>query len=570
MAEPYIIAIDFGTTYSGYAYSLTSRQADVDPHVHLWGSEVSLRTSKAPTCILFNDHEEFVSFGYKAQKAYLKMRGEEARSFFFFENFKMSLYGTKPNRDLNIKAVNGKSMNALKVFTEALRFIKDDALKTIAENTEGKKFIASDFTWVLTVPAIWDHSAKHFMREAASSAGFTNTGEEFKFVIALEPEAASVWCRKLPADGFISDNHGKVCLDESLGTQYIVVDCGGGTIDITVHEVLHGGALKELHKASGHDMGGETVNREFKRFLNEIFGDVVWGKYIKNYPGELQEILYDFTILKENDEAVDISCPYNLSEQVREEGGRDMADYFGTVRSASWKDGCIELSREKMRSFFDASLKGITKSLREILSKDFRIEYIVLVGGYSQSKILRQHIRSQFDGQCRVLCPLGPQEAVMKGAVMFGRNPAAVASRKSAFTYGVDVDVPFDASKHEAKRKIQTDVGEKCCIFWKLVDVEADVKWNETKDLRFSPAQFKQKSMSFTFYRTERKDPLYVDEWGVEKLGSFAVSMPDTTRDLNRNVILKITFGFTEIKATATDEDSGSTESIELDFMTTT
>lgn len=66
-----------------------------------------------------------------------------------------------------IKAANGKSMKALKVFTEALRFLKYDALETINSNARGKKFIPSDFTWVLTVPAIWDHSAKQFMREAA-------------------------------------------------------------------------------------------------------------------------------------------------------------------------------------------------------------------------------------------------------------------------------------------------------------------------------------------------------------------------------------------------------------------
>lgn len=45
--------------------------------------------------------------------------------------------------------------------------MKDHALKKIAEHTSGKKFIASDATWVLIVPAIWSASAKQFMREAA-------------------------------------------------------------------------------------------------------------------------------------------------------------------------------------------------------------------------------------------------------------------------------------------------------------------------------------------------------------------------------------------------------------------
>jgi hypothetical protein len=36
----------------------------------------------------------------------------------------------------------------------------------------------------------------------------------------------------------------------------MVVDCGGGTVDITVHEMAsHGGRLKELFKATGGPYG---------------------------------------------------------------------------------------------------------------------------------------------------------------------------------------------------------------------------------------------------------------------------------------------------------------------------
>ena len=35
----------------------------------------------------------------------------------------------------------------------------------------------------------------------------------------------------------------------------MIVDCGGGTTDITVHEIDTGGRLKEIHKASGGPYG---------------------------------------------------------------------------------------------------------------------------------------------------------------------------------------------------------------------------------------------------------------------------------------------------------------------------
>lgn len=46
-------------------------------------------------------------------------------------------------------------------------------------------------------------------------------------IIALEPEAASLWCKQLPHEGFMSDSSDKKKFEDSPGIQYIVVDCGG-------------------------------------------------------------------------------------------------------------------------------------------------------------------------------------------------------------------------------------------------------------------------------------------------------------------------------------------------------
>ncbi|XP_026017347.1 heat shock 70 kDa protein 12A-like isoform X1 [Astatotilapia calliptera] len=568
MANSYIIAIDFGTAYSGYAFSLTKREAETEPRLKYWGEQVALKTPKTPTCILFDEHENFLSFGYEAQSAYFKTRSDESRKKFFFECFKMSLYGKKLNSDVTIEAANGRSMKALKVFTEALRYLKEDALKFISEDSGGKQFIASDFTWVVTVPAIWDPSAKQFMREAATQAGIVTAGKEDRLVIALEPEAASVWCKKLPADGFKTENNSRVTFEQASGTQYIVVDCGGGTIDITVHEVLEGGALKELHKASGNDLGGQTVDKKFKEFLREIFSDSLWDAYEKEHPAELQKMMYEISVLKENDDDVEISCPYNLAEMAKEK--QKMEKFFESLRGVSWNQGAIKISKQKVRSFFAESLNGITKSLREILKKDFRIEYILLVGGYARSLILRQHITNQFGGQYKVLCPSHPQEAIMKGAVLFGRNPALVASRISAFTYGVSLCHRFDESKHKADKRYTNKEGEWCdSIFCILVKENEEVGWDKTSEYSCTPIERDQTAITFAFYRTERKIQglIYVDEWGVEKIGSIILESPDTARGMNREIKLQIKFGATEMTATAIDVDSGSTVKIDLDFM---
>ncbi|XP_035994551.1 heat shock 70 kDa protein 12A [Fundulus heteroclitus] len=538
MGESYIIAIDFGTAYSGYAFSLTSREEEADPHVKYWGEEVGLETPKTPTCILFDEHQQFVSFGYKASETYLKRAGKDSRAKFFFDCFKMSLYDRKITTDLTIKAANGKEMKALIVFSETLRFLKEDALKTIEQNTDGRKFKASDFTWVLTVPAIWDHSAKQFMREAATKAGIVSDGTENNLVFALEPEAASVHCKKLPPEGFIAEKQGRNKLDQSPGTRYIVVDCGGGTIDITVHEILEGGVLKELHKASGSNLGGQTVDRKFKEFLRDTFTAEVWDKYEENYPSEVRRIMCDFTLFKRNDEDMEIICPLNLGMLAQKK--QNMEEFFNRVQGASWDEGVIKVSKQKLRSFFEESLCSVTLHLREIWKKRLNIDYILLVGGFAESQILQKRITDEFIDDCKVLCPFRPQEAIVKGAVEFGKKKGVVASRKSAYTYGVGVLERFNESKHRADKKYTNREGDWCDdIFSKLVEIDED-----------------------------EKTPMYVDEPKVEKLKSIIVQSPDTPLGMDREIQLEIRFGFTEMTATATDRESGSVYTVKLNFVT--
>ena len=53
------------------------------------------------------------------------------------------------------------------------------------------------------------------------------------------------------------------------GTKYMLVDCGGGTVDITVHEMESHGRLKELYKATGGpygSVGSYTRFHDYTRF----------------------------------------------------------------------------------------------------------------------------------------------------------------------------------------------------------------------------------------------------------------------------------------------------------------
>ena len=97
-SDPFlVVAIDFGTACSGYAYA-SSLKPDA---IHLMRridsapKDGGASHCKVPTALLLTEHEEFVAFGYEAKEMYSDMYPEEQQRYLFFEKFKMELHYTE-------------------------------------------------------------------------------------------------------------------------------------------------------------------------------------------------------------------------------------------------------------------------------------------------------------------------------------------------------------------------------------------------------------------------------------------------------------------------------------------
>ncbi|KAG2464887.1 heat shock 70 kDa protein 12A-like [Polypterus senegalus] len=571
----FVVAVDFGTAYSGYCFSIKDDVSEIrNPY---WGMEYGFRLPKTPTCILFNEDKKFVKFGFDAIMTYKQMPSKEALRFYFFENFKMELYNKMHLKNLLIKAKNNKSLPALIVISESLRFLKDHALKMINESSLEVTFSEEDITWVLTVPAIWRPDAKQFMRQAAKEAGLVNDINSEKLLLALEPEAASLWCRQLPSSGLVAENNRGDTLQNTPGIQYVVVDCGGGTIDITVHEVLENNYLKEIQKASGGGWGGSSVDRNFVVFLRELFGADVWDIFEKQHPSELQKMMYNFSVQKcmesngENRENSEIffSCVFSLAKLAEQK--KEISSYFEGIDGVSWSDGNIKIAYQKLKSFFKDSLTNIIDAIEDIIKQpEVHIDYILLVGGYAASRILRDKVYEIFRTKCKVMCPIDSQLAIAKGAILFGADPKIITSRVSALTYGMGVSEKFLAYKHSWNKRRVTTSGFVYCtdVFMKLVERGQGVEQNEAAEYCFNPVDGDQVEVLFSFFSTEKENAQYTDDEGVKEVGSIIVPIPGNISGKERRIKLEISFGLTEIKATATDLNTDETQKITLDFMT--
>lgn len=140
------------------------------------------------------------------------------------------------------------------------------------------------------------------MREAAYQAGVGSHSNPEQVVIALEPEAASVYCRGRKMRDFVSESgNNEASVSDTIAhadVKYVVVDSGGGTMDVTVYQIQMNGTIRELHKVTGGPHGGDKVNEQFRAHLESIFS----ANFIKNYsqksPIDWLCLMNDFEVKK--------------------------------------------------------------------------------------------------------------------------------------------------------------------------------------------------------------------------------------------------------------------------------
>ena len=192
----------------------------------------------------------------------------------------------------NVKSLDGREMPLMTVISTSLKFIAERALIKLEEQIG--KVNKNKIRWVLTVPALWSEEHKLFMRKAAVEASIIDHSNSPNLLLCLEPEGASIQCREDAEDSL------KGLMTK--GTVVVVLDCGGGTVDITVHKLCcepdENFICEEILPSSGGcEWGSKYVDKYFEEFLRDFFGKDLYDIYLKNGIARL-EILKHFEMLK--------------------------------------------------------------------------------------------------------------------------------------------------------------------------------------------------------------------------------------------------------------------------------
>ena len=415
-----------------------------------------------------------------------------------------------------------------------------------------------------------------------------------KLSLALEPESAAIFCQSM-SQQLVA----KYCeaVHPFTASCYLVVDIGGGTVDISAHRVssTSGRAIEIVHPPTGNDCGGSRVNKEFAKFLEELVSDRRFLKYtqtgsdMKNakHMADLNMLINDTfekqkTIFGSKEAAsgkMAIRLPYTFIEHYKLEIQRGLRQYSETEVKLVGQD--LRITYSKMADFFKPIVDGLLHCMAQTLTDmEAQVETIYLVGGFGGCRYIHRAIEEKFGSRFKYVVPAEPNFAVVRGAVLFRRNPEMIRARKVDATYGVDVFTRFDPSLHEEEYKWKDDDNKWMCdnVFSTIVERGDIVSTSEVFKTDYIPVRHDQKSMSFQIFSSPEKDVWYttgrrgkgsrtLQPVTVHKIGEFVVNMPILAGDKSRAVDVTFDFSHTEIQVKGYDRTSGNEVKVVLDFL---
>ncbi|WP_327695961.1 Hsp70 family protein [Streptomyces sp. NBC_00459] len=553
-----VAAIDFGTHGTGFAWSFASERDREPVHrrINLFDDWEGQPTNyvKNLTAVLLDSAGEVLEWGHQASRRF-QMESREHPEYEYAQGFKMGLL-PETGKAVRSASPAGATTSPRRLITSYLKAFRRFALDRIIA---GSRVQENEILWVLTVPAIWQDRERQIMRDCAVEAGFPAESE--RLLIAIEPEVAALYCR-------FDTGHSGV---GAAGDRFMVVDAGGGTVDITAYEKTEHG-LTEIGYPSGGSLGSTYIDRYLlETVLPERLGNEFMKRARHLEPGAFVALSDEWERNKrsfdpENRRSVLLQMSHRLFRIMEESDTRRLAAIQNGV------DDAIELGFDEVMGLFDHVTKPILKlvdeQLRQIGSKS--VQRVMLVGGFAQSRYLQERLRSHLSRRTELVVPSKPSWAVLLGAVHLGLEPTLIRGRRTRFTYGVATAKPFDIVRDPANLRLIKYDGTPLCDnrFDSFVEVNEVVEPGREVRRSYFPVLEQQREMSLRLFVSEKSDPRYVTDDTCRCVGELTMDMTPTLSHPpdERCIEMTMIFGGTEVEARARDVRSGKEVKTHIHF----
>jgi hypothetical protein len=568
-----VAAIDFGTHGTGFAWAPVSQENTElqERRISFYDNWAEQKVSypKNRSAVLTDADGNLLSWGYRAISQMDSM--PKGAGWRLQVGFKMLLRNVGAVADTGAVAAAGQAgvvlaadpADAYRLTVLCLEQVVAVARDKIMEGG----YEESDIRWCLTVPAMWDPYTKDLMHKAAVAAGLPDDPD--RLLLAQEPAAAALYCAA----------KGETVL-QTPGTRFMVVDAGGGTVDITSYQVALDGRLNELGPAKGAATGSDFINRAFfDKVLKGELGGAVLGRLLNERRSAVAETIDAWERAKRAftpthpDLVIPLSAPLYAALIAERDAGR--------WRAAGPPPTEVIVSRDVAASLFDTSIDETMKHVEQQLAEMRSLsgvtggELILLVGGFAESPYLRAKFSERLDGQgiARVIVPVQPAVAVLAGAVHYAYDPSVFRSWRAPFTLGIATAKLFEPGVDpEGSRKVNFDGQQVCMDRFDVFVANRATLLTDMPVLRsYMPMREDQASVLLRIMSTNRAEPRYVTEQGVEQIAEVRIDLSDSMHlpVRERRIQVAMYFGQTHVRVEARNKLTDEPHTVHVDWKPT-
>ncbi|KAI0539552.1 Hsp70 family protein-like protein [Xylaria digitata] len=464
-----ILALDFGTTFSGVAYAFTNDPEKVYT-VDSWPGAADRIVPKTPTELQYTPGStDKFKWGYElGQTLKEKISGlkllldPDLKRPYWIPHDPSAEIAKLPKPVVDVVADYLKA-----IFQHAIAEVEKGYLPGFVEGFKKQ--------YILTVPAVWSDTAKATTQRAARKAGISPVD------MITEPEAAALFTLQTMKDKGLKD-----------GDAIVICDAGGGTVDLISYEIvsLNPFEVKALTVPSGGAHGSLMLNRSFEELIKQTVGeDAFLGlKKTEGYRNALRE--------------------FDVAHKLSFRGPRD-PDRYVSFPMANLKDNkakglmknSLTLSGQTMFRIFDPIIRDIDKlvleQVRDVQIKRLEsknrsdVKAIFLVGGFGASAYLKESIQAS-NPKIMVIQPKEAWSAIVKGAAMsklpLGPSRPTVVSTRATKHYGVTFHSAWEHSRDRGQPKKQYDfwAGDRCKLMRWYIEKEDELKRGHKNSYQFS------------------------------------------------------------------------------------
>ncbi|KAJ3535905.1 hypothetical protein NMY22_g6267 [Coprinellus aureogranulatus] len=456
-----LLAFDIGTTFSGISYSILDpgKVPDIKPVTRYPSQECAGGDVKIPTVIYYSKEGKVCAIGAETMKEGTEVDAKEngwSKAQCLPSRFKLHLRPSSNVRSSFAPAgfYDGKDLlpplppnkSVVEVISDFMRYLFD-CTKSYIRQTHGQKLwasVESNIAFVLTHPNGWGGPQQVQMRQAAVLAGLVPDTDEgtSRITFVTEGEASLHFCLQ----------SGLSLASGDAGT--LIVDAGGGTIDITAYRQCAEGKFEEVSVPTCFFQGAAYVTVRAQHYFEGL--SAAFNFHFANdssIPGLLSGTRF-------HDDVETLTSRFDkgtkhVFKNPEEPYHIQFASHRERDPALNIRGGRLTVTGCEISKFFEPSITCIVNAIHaQRMAAQAPIKSICLVGGFSASTWLYENVREQIE-------PLGVSvsrpdthvnKAVSSGAVSFYLDNL-VSSRVARVTYGATACAVFDINNpHHQQR----------------------------------------------------------------------------------------------------------------------